>query len=76
MSYSFPGVHVAICVSCIFGLFLSYGVLCTEPSLFLSKLCRFMNLPYPSEETLARHSILGPNGLHGRWNVPITGIKV
>jgi len=35
-----------------------------------------MNLPYPSEETLARHSILGPNGLHGRWNVPITGIKV
>ncbi|CAO2203435.1 unnamed protein product [Urochloa humidicola] len=37
---------------------------------------QFMNLPYPSEETLARHSILGPNGLHGRWNGPITGIKV
>ncbi|OEL33858.1 AMSH-like ubiquitin thioesterase 3 [Dichanthelium oligosanthes] len=37
---------------------------------------QFMNLPYPKEETLARHSILGPNGLHGRWNGPVTGIKV
>ncbi|CAO2173770.1 unnamed protein product [Urochloa humidicola] len=37
---------------------------------------QFMNLPYPSEETLARHSILGPNGLNGRWNGPVTGIKV
>ncbi|KAF8661697.1 hypothetical protein HU200_056645 [Digitaria exilis] len=37
---------------------------------------QFMNLPCPSEETLARHSILGPNGLHGRWNGPVTGIKV
>lgn len=35
-----------------------------------------MNLPYPKEETLARHSILGPNGLNGRWNGPVTGIKV
>lgn len=37
---------------------------------------QFMNLPYPKEETLARHSILGPNGLNGRWNAPVTGIKV
>ncbi|ONM31987.1 AMSH-like ubiquitin thioesterase 3 [Zea mays] len=37
---------------------------------------QFMNLPYPKEETLARHSILGPNGLNGRWNGPVTGIKV
>ncbi|GJN05324.1 hypothetical protein PR202_ga22943 [Eleusine coracana subsp. coracana] len=37
---------------------------------------QLMNLPYPKEETLARHSILGPNGLHGQWNGPVTGIKV
>jgi len=37
---------------------------------------QFMNLPYPKEETLARHSILGPNGLNGRWNGPVTEIKV
>ncbi|CAD6231468.1 unnamed protein product [Miscanthus lutarioriparius] len=37
---------------------------------------QFMNLPYPKEETLARHSILGPNGLNGRFNGPVTGIKV
>ncbi|WVZ71250.1 hypothetical protein U9M48_019862 [Paspalum notatum var. saurae] len=37
---------------------------------------QFVNLPYPKEETLARHSILGPNGLNGRWNGPVTGIKV
>ncbi|XP_062198198.1 AMSH-like ubiquitin thioesterase 3 isoform X2 [Phragmites australis] len=37
---------------------------------------QFTNLPYPKEETLARHSILGPNGLHGQWNGPVAGIKV
>ncbi|TVU21019.1 hypothetical protein EJB05_30629 [Eragrostis curvula] len=37
---------------------------------------QLMNLPYPKEETLARHSILGPNGLHGQWTGPVAGIKV
>ncbi|KAL6850094.1 hypothetical protein ACP4OV_020721 [Aristida adscensionis] len=37
---------------------------------------QFMNLPLPKEETLARHSILGPNGLRGRWTGPVAGIKV
>ncbi|KAL6621297.1 hypothetical protein ACP70R_033729 [Stipagrostis hirtigluma subsp. patula] len=37
---------------------------------------QFMNLPFPKEETLARHSILGPNGLRGRWTGPVAGIKV
>ncbi|XP_006644145.1 AMSH-like ubiquitin thioesterase 3 [Oryza brachyantha] len=35
-----------------------------------------VNLPFPKEETLARHSILGPNGLHGQWMGPVTAIKV
>jgi STAM-binding protein len=26
----------------------------------------------PKEETLSRHSILGPNGLSGQWQPPIT----
>lgn len=30
-----------------------------------------LNFPRPKEETLSRHSILGPNGLHGRWQQPI-----
>ncbi|KAF0900784.1 hypothetical protein E2562_035245 [Oryza meyeriana var. granulata] len=34
------------------------------------------NLPYPNEETLSRHSVLGPNGLHGKWTVPVTGIRI
>ncbi|KAG6516524.1 hypothetical protein ZIOFF_026989 [Zingiber officinale] len=28
------------------------------------------NIPLPKEETLSRHSILGPNGLNGRWQPP------
>ncbi|KAF4400868.1 hypothetical protein CsatB_017163 [Cannabis sativa] len=28
--------------------------------------------PRPTDETLSRHSILGPNGLNGRWQPPIT----
>lgn len=35
-----------------------------------------LSLPYPKEETLSRHSILGPNGLRGQWTGPITGIRV
>lgn len=34
---------------------------------------------YPKEETLSRHSILGPNGLQGnlgQWARPVTGIRV
>ncbi|KDP20138.1 hypothetical protein JCGZ_05907 [Jatropha curcas] len=29
-----------------------------------------LNFPRPKEETLSRHSILGPNGLHGQWQPP------
>ncbi|XP_020113785.1 AMSH-like ubiquitin thioesterase 3 [Ananas comosus] len=35
-----------------------------------------ISLPYPKEETLSRHSILGPNGLQGQWRGPVTGIRV
>ncbi|KAG5009404.1 hypothetical protein JHK87_017919 [Glycine soja] len=36
-----------------------------------------LTLPPPKEETLSRHSILGPNGLKGQWRPPIIdkGIK-
>ncbi|KAK7840520.1 amsh-like ubiquitin thioesterase 1 [Quercus suber] len=30
------------------------------------------SIPRPKEETLSRHSILGPNGLHGQWQPPIS----
>ncbi|XP_008807080.1 AMSH-like ubiquitin thioesterase 1 [Phoenix dactylifera] len=29
-----------------------------------------LNIPRPKEETLSRHSILGPNGLQGQWKPP------
>ncbi|XP_061344915.1 AMSH-like ubiquitin thioesterase 1 [Gastrolobium bilobum] len=29
-----------------------------------------LTLPHPKEETLSRHSILGPNGLNGQWRPP------
>ncbi|CAD5164567.1 unnamed protein product [Musa acuminata subsp. malaccensis] len=31
---------------------------------------RSLRIPCPKEETLSRHSILGPNGLHGPWQPP------
>ncbi|BAU02777.1 hypothetical protein LR48_Vigan10g022800 [Vigna angularis] len=31
-----------------------------------------LTLPPPKEETLSRHSILGPNGLNGQWRPPST----
>ncbi|XP_027359441.1 AMSH-like ubiquitin thioesterase 1 [Abrus precatorius] len=34
------------------------------------RLC--LTLPPPKEETLSRHSILGPNGLNGQWRPPTT----
>ncbi|KAF3789784.1 AMSH-like ubiquitin thioesterase 3 [Nymphaea thermarum] len=37
------------------------------------QVCRF---PHPKEETLSRHSILGPNGLRGQWQPPVTGTRV
>lgn len=30
-------------------------------------------IPRPKEETLLRHSILGPSGLYGQWQPPVTG---
>lgn len=35
-----------------------------------------LNLPYPKEETLSKHSFLGPTGLQGSWTGPISGIRV
>eukprot|EP00268_Persea_americana_P023114 TRINITY_DN2279_c0_g3_i1.p1 TRINITY_DN2279_c0_g3~~TRINITY_DN2279_c0_g3_i1.p1 ORF type:complete len:510 (-),score=88.72 TRINITY_DN2279_c0_g3_i1:243-1772(-) len=35
-----------------------------------------LSVPQPKEETLTRHSILGPNGLRGQWLGPTTGIRV
>ncbi|XP_073008874.1 AMSH-like ubiquitin thioesterase 3 [Typha latifolia] len=46
-----------------------------QPELQFKKLS--INLPYPKQETLSRHSILGANGLHGQWTGPVTtGIRV
>ncbi|KAI4998201.1 hypothetical protein ZWY2020_053543 [Hordeum vulgare] len=39
-------------------------------------LVKSYQLPYPKDETLSRHSILGPNGLHGQWTRPVTGVKI
>nr|CAB3481064.1 unnamed protein product [Digitaria exilis] len=36
----------------------------------------YSTLPCPKDETLSRHSILGPNGLHGQWAGPVTGIRI
>ncbi|KAF9587059.1 hypothetical protein IFM89_039745 [Coptis chinensis] len=33
-----------------------------------------LNIPRPKEETLSRHSILGPNGLRGQWQPPTSNI--
>ncbi|URE46830.1 AMSH-like ubiquitin thiolesterase [Musa troglodytarum] len=30
----------------------------------------------PKEETLSRHSILGPNGLHGHWKPPVADRRI
>ncbi|KAK8503956.1 hypothetical protein V6N13_021730 [Hibiscus sabdariffa] len=35
-----------------------------------------LNLLRPKEETLSKHSILGPNGLYGQWQPPKTNIQV
>ncbi|XP_047333967.1 AMSH-like ubiquitin thioesterase 3 [Impatiens glandulifera] len=35
-----------------------------------------INLPLPKQETLARHSFLGPNGFRGQWLGPRADIKV
>ncbi|KAH0975957.1 hypothetical protein GBA52_017856 [Prunus armeniaca] len=35
-----------------------------------------VSIPRPKEETLSRHSILGPNGLHGQWQPPRSDIGV
>uniref|UniRef100_J3L087 MPN domain-containing protein n=1 Tax=Oryza brachyantha TaxID=4533 RepID=J3L087_ORYBR len=34
------------------------------------------NLPYPKEETLSRHLVLGPNGLHGKWTAHVAGTRI
>ncbi|XP_076905449.1 AMSH-like ubiquitin thioesterase 3 [Bidens hawaiensis] len=33
-------------------------------------------LPTPRQETLSKHSLLGPNGLRGQWSNPSTQMKV
>ncbi|XP_019176959.1 PREDICTED: AMSH-like ubiquitin thioesterase 1 [Ipomoea nil] len=35
-----------------------------------------ISMPRPKEETLTRHSILGPNGLRGQWQPPISNMGV
>ncbi|XVF50565.1 hypothetical protein PTKIN_Ptkin04bG0111200 [Pterospermum kingtungense] len=35
-----------------------------------------LNLLRPKEETLSKHSILGPNGLYGQWQPPKSDIRV
>ena len=31
---------------------------------------------HQKEETFSRHSLLGPNGLRGQWQAPISGTRV
>lgn len=40
------------------------------------KIYRSLSIPLPKEETLSRHSILGPTGLRGQWLGPTAEIKV
>ncbi|GLT42160.1 hypothetical protein SLA2020_161780 [Shorea laevis] len=35
-----------------------------------------LNFPRPKEETLSKHSILGPNGRHRQWEPPKSDIRV
>ncbi|GKV23568.1 hypothetical protein SLEP1_g33277 [Rubroshorea leprosula] len=35
-----------------------------------------LNFPCPKEQNLSKHSILGPNGLHGQWEPPKSDIRV
>lgn len=35
-----------------------------------------LSIPHPKEETLSRHSILGPTGFHSQWTGPISGTRV
>lgn len=42
----------------------------------VAKYCRSLSLPLPKQETLSRHSLLGPNGLRVQWMVPAAEIKV
>lgn len=35
-----------------------------------------LNIPRAREETLSRHSILGPNGLRGQWQAPTYNVAV
>ncbi|KAF8704948.1 hypothetical protein HU200_031193 [Digitaria exilis] len=37
---------------------------------------KIVGLPYPKEDTLSRHSILGPAGLSGQWIGPVVAMKV
>lgn len=37
---------------------------------------RSLGIPRPKEETLSRHSILGPNGLYGQWQPAVVNTKV
>jgi len=43
--------------------------LTTNPVIMLA-FYRSLSLLRPKEETLSRHSILGPNGLKGQWRPP------
>ncbi|KAI3775635.1 hypothetical protein L1987_50216 [Smallanthus sonchifolius] len=36
----------------------------------------YLNIPRAKEETLSRHSILGPNGLRGQWQPPTNNVVV
>ncbi|CAN1345553.1 AMSH-like ubiquitin thioesterase 3 [Linum perenne] len=38
--------------------------------------CRSISRPVPNQETLSRHSLLGPNGLRAEWRAPTAEIKV
>ncbi|RWR85352.1 AMSH-like protein ubiquitin thioesterase 1 [Cinnamomum micranthum f. kanehirae] len=63
----FAGYHY-YCPYCCCAVLLKVDLQGYEPDMHSIK---SLSIPRPKEETLSRHSIFGPNGLHGHWHPPI-----
>lgn len=59
---------------CLFFLFTRYP----HTNYYFCFYCCFrsLNIPRATEESLSRHSILGPNGLRGQWQAPSINVAV
>lgn len=61
---------IVILEFCIWKLIVLDGLFCLISLAIMLAFCRSLSLPCPKEETLSRHSVLGPNGLKGQWRPP------